>query len=149
MRLAIALLACAMGASALGLASTTQAREITAAEERELPFDAQIPVCHDPAVLERITAQFAERETRFWTSNLRLVRYEHIRPVAWRPWGLDYVPRRLCTGTVLVSDGRKRRVTYQVKEDLGFLGTSWGVTWCVVGLDRHRAYEPACQVLTH
>jgi hypothetical protein len=33
---------------------------------------------------------------------------------------------------------------YNIGEDLGFIGASWGVEWCVVGLDRNYAYAPAC-----
>ena len=26
------------------------------------------------------------------------------------------------------------------------IGSSWGVEWCVVGLDRNWAYNPACKM---
>jgi hypothetical protein len=26
------------------------------------------------------------------------------------------------------------------------IGASWGVEWCVVGLDRNWAYNPACRM---
>jgi hypothetical protein len=26
------------------------------------------------------------------------------------------------------------------------VGATWGVEWCVVGLDRNWAYNPACQM---
>lgn len=131
----------------LGLAGAASAREIDPAERREIPFDTRFPLCHDPAVLERITARFAEREARYWQSPLTIEAYEHIRPVAWRPWGLDTIPRRFCTGTAVTSDGRKRRIDYSVREDLELtlFGNSWGVEWCVAGLDRNLAYAPNCR----
>ena len=143
MRLAAFLITCA-----LALSSTALAREITPAERREEPFDAKIPLCHDPSVLEEITSHFAEREVRFWNSGLKLVQYENIKPVAWRPWGLDYIPRRYCTATVLANDGRKRRVDYVVRDDLdfGFPRQTWDVLWCVAGLDRHFAFAPNCRM---
>ena len=100
MRLALLVTSCA-----LALASASFARELTPAEKRVFPYDAQIPACHDVAVLEKIASYFAEKETKFWQSNLRIAEYEQIRPVAWRPWGLDYIPRRFCTGRVVTSDG--------------------------------------------
>ena len=44
-----------------------------------------------------------------------------------------------------MSDGRKRRIDYSVREGLSFLGASWGTEWCVAGLDREYAYAPLVQ----
>jgi len=59
---------------------------------------------------------------------------------------LDYIPRRFCTGTAILSDGVKRRIDYSVREGLGLIGVTWGVDYCVLGLDRNWAYAPACQM---
>jgi hypothetical protein len=45
-----------------------------------------------------------------------------------------------------VSDGRQHTVHYSIAEDAGIIGMSWGVEWCVVGLDRNWAYNPACKM---
>jgi hypothetical protein len=55
------------------------------------------------------------------------------------------IPRRFCTGRALVSDGKWRVVRYSIVEDGGMISASWGVDWCVVGVDRNWAYNPACQ----
>jgi len=109
------------------LAGSVGAREITSAEKRVFPYDTQIPACHDVAVLEKIASYFAEKEAKYWQSSLRIAEYEQIRPLAWRPWGLDYIPRRFCTGKVITTDGVKRRIDYSVREDLAVIGVSWGV----------------------
>ncbi len=131
-------------------APSALAREIDPAERREVPYDSRLPACNDPTVLAEISDDFATREHRFWNSSLRIVGYERVRQLAWRPWGLDYIPRRFCTGTALLSDGRRRRIDYSVREDLelGFLGQTktWGVEFCVSGLDRNWAYEPNCKM---
>ncbi len=128
------------------LAPTALAREITPAEKRIFPYDTQLPACHDVAVLEKIASYFAEKEAKYWQSSLRIAEYEQIRPLAWRPWGLDYIPRRFCTGRVITTDGARRKIDYSVREDLAVIGVSWGVEWCVHGLDRNWAYEPACRM---
>ena len=130
----------------LALGPAALARELTPAEKRIFPYDTQLPACHDVAVLEKIASYFAEKESKFWQSSLRIAEYEQIRPLAWRPWGLDYIPRRFCTGKVITSDGVRRRIDYSVREDLAVIGVSWGVEWCVHGLDRNWAYEPACRM---
>lgn len=121
-------------------------RELVPAERRVEPYAAEFPVCHNTEVLEEIATNFAERETRFWRSDLKIVGYERIKPLAYRPWGLDYIPRRFCTATAIVSDGVKRRINYSVREDLGTIGFEFGVEWCVIGLDRNMAYSPICRL---
>ena len=82
---------------------------------------------------------FETTESRFWNSSLKIVGFERVRQVAWRPWGLDYIPRRYCTGTVVVSDGYKRRINFSIREDLGFIGIGWD-TECL----RRRPRPPLC-----
>jgi hypothetical protein len=141
MRLATFLTCCALALSPAALA-----REVTPAEKRVFPYDTQLPTCHDLADLEKISSYFAEKEAKFWQSDLRIVQYDQIRPVSWRPWGVDYIPRRFCTGKVVTSDGSRRQIDYSVREDLGIIGATWGVEYCVVGLDRNWAYQPACRM---
>jgi len=35
---------------------------------------------------------------------------------------------------------------YSILETTGWLGIGWGIEWCVVGLDRNWAYNPACRM---
>jgi len=37
-------------------------------------------------------------------------------------------------------------IHYSILETSGWLGVGWGVEWCVVGLDRNWAYNPACRM---
>ena len=135
-----------LGLTAAGL-SAAQARsarqEIAPAEEREFPFDAQIPGCQYEGVLEKITYQFAEKEAKFWNSTLTIATYDSIERTAWRPWGLDYVPRRFCSAVATTSDGVRRKVDYSVRDGLGIIGADWGIEFCVHGLDRNLAYAYA------
>ena len=109
-------------------------------------YDAVVPACEDPAALGKIMARFSEKESKFWNSTLQIVEFDRVREVAFRPWAVDTIPRRFCTGTVLVSDGKKRRVNYSIIEDGGMIGGTWGVEWCVLGLDRNWAYNPHCKM---
>ena len=115
------------------------------AEERIIPMYGNLPACEDPAVLGEITSWFNSREAKFW-GPLRVVSFDHVRPIAWRPWGADFIPRRFCTARVMTNDGVLRRVDYSVRENLGLFGWTWNVNWCVDGLDRNRAYAPGCQM---
>jgi len=107
-------------------------------------YDGVLPGCD--AALDTIASRFATKEGRFWNSELQIVGFEKVRQVAFRPWANDTIPRRFCTGTALVSDGHKHRVNFSIVEDAGFTGATWGVEWCVTGLDRNWAYNPACKM---
>jgi hypothetical protein len=109
-------------------------------------YDAVVPACDDLAALGKIQARFYEKEAKFWNSSLHILGFESLREVALRPWAVDTIPRRFCTGTAVVSDGVKRRVNYSIIEDGGMIGGTWGVEWCVLGLDRNWAYNPHCRM---
>ncbi len=107
-------------------------------------YDGLLPACEEG--LSIVSSRFAEKESRFWNSDLQILGYEHVRETAYRPWAADTIPRRYCTARALVSDGRRHTVYYSIGEDTGFLGASWGVDFCVVGLDRNMAYNPGCKM---
>ena len=137
-------------AIALAVASAQSAR---AASWLEMNFylsgpryEGVMPPCDYPDVLIKISSRFNERENNFWNTNLKIVAFERIRETAYRPWAANTIPRRFCSGLVEVSDGSKRAIHYSIAEDTGIIGSTWGVEWCVVGLDRDWAYNPACQM---
>lgn len=107
-------------------------------------YDGVLPACD--AALDTIASRFATKESRFWNSELQILGFERVRQIAFRPWAEGTIPRRFCTATALVSDGRKHQVSYSIAEDAGFAGATWGVEWCVTGLDRNWAYNPRCKM---
>ena len=109
-------------------------------------YEAAVPLCGEPAALGKIQSRFSEKEGHFWNSDLRIVGFDQVREIAFRPWAEGTIPRRFCSATVFVSDGVKRHVNYSIAEDTGLMGVGWGVEWCVVGLDRNWAYNPACKM---
>jgi hypothetical protein len=109
-------------------------------------YDGVLPPCDSTAALDIISARFAEKEDRYWNSNLTIQGYERVREVAFRPWAPNTIPRRFCTAIALVSDGLRHPVHFSIGETTGMIGAGVGVEWCVVGLDRNMAYSPACKM---
>lgn len=107
-------------------------------------YDGNLPAC--AAALGTISSRFEQKESRFWNSNLQILGYERVRQTAYSPWARGTIPRRFCSAVAMVSDGRRHRVDYSIEEDTGTIGLTWGVTWCVTGLDRNWAYNPACKM---
>jgi len=108
-------------------------------------YDREMPACDYPAALDRIIASFRTKEARFWNSELQIVGIENIRQTAVLPWAAQSIPRRFCSGIAVINDGVKHPIYYSIAEDTGAIGVDWGVEFCVVGLDRNWAYEPACR----
>ncbi len=106
-------------------------------------YDGVLPSCE--YALNTISSQFAEKESKFWNSSLQIVSYSHLRETAFRPWTSDNIPRRYCSVRATLNDGRPHTVNYSIIEDGGFAGYGVGVEWCMVGLDRDWAYNPACK----
>lgn len=106
-------------------------------------YDGRVKEC--AAALGTITNQFQEKESSFWNSPLQIVAYGNIHEIAFRPWQSDNIPRRFCSGSVQLNNGSVHTIHYSIIEDGGFAGFGQGVEWCVVGLDRNWAYNPACK----
>ena len=107
-------------------------------------YDSLVPPCE--ALLDKLSARFAEKERRFWNSTLEIKGFANVREIAFRPWESGNIPRRFCTAQAAISDGKVRTVNFSVIEDGGFASIGAGVEFCVVGLDRNWAYNPACRM---
>ena len=72
-------------------------------------YDGRVGECE--RALPTITAQFQEKESKFWNSALTITAYGGIHETAFRPWQSDNIPRRYCSGDVMLSAGKMRTVT--------------------------------------
>jgi hypothetical protein len=108
-------------------------------------YDRDTPSCNYQGALDRIAWNFSSKEGRFWNSELRIVGFEEIKETAVLPWAAQSIPRRFCSGTVVINDGGRHAIYYSIAEDTDLIGMAWGVNFCVVGLDRNWAYNPDCR----
>lgn len=115
------------------------------AENRYSPYWGYVPSCDDPGVLSDIRFYFQRREAEFWNSDLQIAAFEAPAETGYRANGHTFIPRRYCRADAWFSDGKRRRVVYNVGEGLGFIGFAPGVTWCVEGLDPSHAFSPNCR----
>ncbi len=131
----------------LAMGAANAAGVVVPNANRYAPFSETLPNCGDPGVLDRIRDRFAQKEIEYWSSSLTIGNIDRIAEIGYRANGLAYIPRRYCVARAAMNDGRLRTVEYQVQADLGIIGWTFGVEWCVVGLDRDFAYAPACSAL--
>jgi hypothetical protein len=107
-------------------------------------YDSNVPPCD--AMLDQISANFVEKEGKFWNSSLYITGFTNVREIAFRPWESGNIPRRFCTAHVAISDGKVRTMNFSIIEDGGFASIGPGVEFCIVGLDRNWAFNPACRM---
>ena len=107
-------------------------------------YEGRIAPCE--SALGTITYMFQEKERTFWNSSLIITGYGNIHEIAFRPWQSDNIPRRYCRGDVMMSDGKVRKVNFSIIEDGGLASIGDGLEFCVVGLDRNWAFNPACRM---
>ncbi len=115
-----------------------------AAERRYQPYSGDLPGCHDPSLLQRISRHFGQAERQYWSSGLQILGYEKVRETGYRTNGLDYIPRRYCRASAVMNDGKVRQVVYSIGESQSIIGWGRGVEWCIVGLDRNYAWGRSC-----
>jgi hypothetical protein len=136
-----------------GPAAITQYQ--TPAGELWAPYSSDLPKCDDWAVLSTISGRFDDTEAIYWGGKHAIDAFERVREIGFRANGLSYIPRRYCVARALIFDPRvpppdqrkPRTVVYSVGAAEGIIGMTWGLEWCVVGLDREHAYAPDCLVL--
>ena len=142
-------LACAVAALAFSTLCSSQPRAANWLEKNFWlsgpNYDRTVPSCDFPPALDRIIGNFRTKEFRFWNSELRIVGFEDIHELDFLPWAAQAIPRRFCRGIVVINDGAKHTIYYSIAEDTGMIGMDWGVNFCVAGLDRNWAYNPACR----
>lgn len=127
-----------------GLLAPAAAREEIPAETRLKAYDADLGACGAEAVLSTIQSRFNGTERRYWNSTTEIVGFEKVRQAAFRPHGLDIIPRRYCVATALLNGKRKAVVRYAIIEGYGVAGVFDGVQFCVAGYDRNRTAGPGC-----
>lgn len=136
-----------LGLAAVGLACIATpglAREQIPAETRESRYTGELSACDSPGVLARIQSRFSTVERRFWHSNAEITAIGQVRQAAFRPHGLDLIPRRYCQAVATMSNNRKLKLRYAIIEDAGIIGMSEGVQYCLEGYDRNSTAVPGC-----
>lgn len=120
------------------------AREQIPAETRETSYAANLSACESESVLGTIRARFSRTEGRFWQSQAEIVAIDRVRQAAFRPHGLDLIPRRYCEAVATMHDRRQLKLRYAIIEGAGFGGLGEGVQYCLDGYDRNHTAMPGC-----
>jgi hypothetical protein len=134
-------------ATLIGTSATlVDARPLTPAEQRLIPYADNLSPCEDPGALGAIQSRFRDRESEYWHSGLEIVAFDKVDEIGFRSNGLDYIPRRYCVARAVMNDQKLRTVSYSIGKATGSIGFTDGVDFCVSGLDRGDAFAPNCKM---
>lgn len=133
-----------LGLVALLAAAPLAAREEIPAENREQSYAANVAACDSSSIVSKIQSRFSETESRFWSSNAEIVAVNSIRQTAFRPNGLDLIPRRYCQAVAIMSDNRRLKLRYEIIERGSITGLMDGVHYCLEGYDRNLTSPGQC-----
>lgn len=120
------------------------AREEIPAETRIIPWSAQVSSCDSPGVLSKLQHRFNATERKYWNSSAEIIGFEKVRQAAFRPHGLDLIPRRYCQAQAVMADRRRLTMRYAIIEETGIIGMSEGLQFCLAGYDRNHTAMPGC-----
>jgi hypothetical protein len=110
---------------------------------------ARIPECADRALAGAVIGRFNQTESMYSNGRHTMTAIAGMRQTDFHPMRDDKVARRWCQGTALFADGARRRLVLELGSNTGHLGLTYGLTYCVDGLDRLMAHAPNCRVLRH
>ena len=137
--------AAAIAVLTLLIAAPAGAREEIPAELRHHGFSADISSCESGAVLARIQSRFSANERQYWNSTAEILTVEKVQQVAFRPHGLDLIPRRYCKAVAVMADRSRRNLHYAIIEKAGIVSFSEGIQYCLDGYDRNHTAMAGCR----
>jgi len=105
------------------------------------------PHCHDEKVLEKIIERFNWAEDNTFQRGFYLGNIERVRERVVQT--NSAIPRRYCRGHARLTNGRHPTIYYLIEGGQGFAGNSFGVEFCMSGLDPMREYDGSCRVLRY
>lgn len=109
---------------------------------------AGIPECTDGGVSAKLLDRFNRVEFVYWGNFQHLQGVEGLSESGQRERGYDKIARRWCQGTAVFADGSRRHVVIEMASNAEWLGLTYSLSYCIVGLDRGSVYGRNCEGLS-
>lgn len=103
-----------------------------------------IPSCSDPDMVSNLLGRFNQTEFVYWGGFHNLQSVDGLAEKASRERENDKIARRWCAGTAVFADGSRRRLVVELASNAEWLGLSYSLAYCIVGLDRGSVYGRDC-----
>lgn len=108
--------------------------------------EPRVPACADASVTSAVSGRVA-RADPVYGRGLTITALDRIVETRYAVGRPSPYARRNCEARAEMSDGRTRRVYYEIMEHAGFVGVSWKVEACVAGIDPWRVYDARCRTV--
>ncbi len=139
--------------SVVGLASALSAVPGPAAAFEGLLYSAvanhSVPKCEDGAVLDIIRDKFSYADQNILHRNLSIAVVDRIHQAHAGSNDPSPIFRRYCEARANLSNGKHTTLYYLLEQDAGFVGVTWNVEYCLIGLEPWRIHDGRCHTLRH
>lgn len=105
------------------------------------------PACNEPSLEHRIIERYNYAEKKQWHRGYEMSLLSRMHEHSTQLWYDSMIVRRYCAATAHFSNGSKRQVYFLVEDDAGFAGMTWGITYCVLGLDPWHNHDGNCRTM--
>jgi len=110
-------------------------------------LSSQYPDCHAVPVEFKIVRDFNWAEKNTWQRGFQMVRLSRAHEHRTVQYSGSEVYRRYCMAKAHFSNGDHRTVYFMISDIGGFVGQTWDVTHCVLGLDPWRNHDGSCRAI--
>ncbi len=116
-------------------------------DRRHVEPNDRLPHCEDSNVHRIIAHRFSYADRDYYRGIDSIDSFDRVTEVALDAGRPSPLARRYCRARVAMSDQRTRTLYYMIEEDASFVSWSWGVEFCIRGLDRWRIYDGRCRTV--
>lgn len=106
-----------------------------------------IPSCGEQGMVANLLGRFNQTEFVYWGSFHNLLSVEGLSENGVHERDNDKIARRWCTGTAVFADGSRRRLVVEMASNAEWLGLTYSLAYCIVGLDRSYVHGRNCEGL--
>jgi len=108
---------------------------------------AQYPACDSVPVEFKIVRDFNWAERKTWQRGYQMISLSRAHEHRTVQYSGSEVSRRFCMAKAHFNNGDHRTVYFMISDVGGFVGQTWDVTHCVMGLDPWRNHDGSCRTM--
>ncbi|MDR3496528.1 MAG: hypothetical protein P4L82_18160 [Ancalomicrobiaceae bacterium] len=111
--------------------------------------DNSVPKCEEGIVLDTIRSKFGTADAAILHRGLAIATVDRIHQAYEGQNDPSPVYRRYCEARAELNDGKHTALYYLVEQDAGFVGVTWNVEYCMIGLEPWRVHDGRCHTVRH
>ncbi|MDR3375410.1 MAG: hypothetical protein P4L98_16925 [Ancalomicrobiaceae bacterium] len=111
--------------------------------------DTSVPKCEEGVVLDTIRSKFGTADAGVLHKGLAIGGVDKIHQAYAGQNDPSPRLRRYCEARAELNDGKHAALYYLVEQTAGFVGVTWNVEFCLIGLEPWRVHDGRCHTVRH